>query len=403
MTNKIRLLFIIIVFVISVVSILIFNNFQVPLESKIQPISEFKLTQISGNGKIYFDKNPIDDSGYFSAGVVNIKQMKYTSPIYFKADEHTAFEFYCYGKSFIVLPHSYFYYHPDKNEFHLYSGEFYWSKNVKGNTKKISFYVRDPQNVLTLSDSGRIKIKDDLIEIWNYSRLKSSKTGEIIFNHGDSEQTLTLKPIQMMVIRKDKPPEIFDILPFPKSIDPEEKVIELKNPEDSVVRFNWKSVPGANQYIFRLYSSNLKENILVEKTTQLSWLNLDLLQFEEREFYWQIFPINIDEKEQWTGIPSTLGHLQIVGSLLDKKDIQKLPQLSIKSLTVNGNLVIIKGNAESDSQLYINDELVKIDTDGEFIHYLTFKRIGPKRISFRIISPLGTETTEDKYVTIYAE
>ncbi len=406
MNNKIRLIFLIVIFIICVAAVVRFNNFQAPLDAKMDRISEFKITKISGNGKIYFDKNPIgiDDSGPSSAEVVNIRQMHYPGPMYFKADDYTAFEFYCVGIRFTVLPRSYFYYQLNSNEFYFYSGEFYWDKKIQGKKDEISFYIREAQNILTLSDAGRIKIQEDVIEIWNYSNPKAtSRSGNLTFNDGESEQSFNLKPVQLLVLKKNSPAKILDILPLPESIDPDKKVIELKNPDDSIVRFNWKSVGGAAQYVFKLYSSNLKDNILAEKSTTVSWVNLDLIQFEELEFYWQVFPIKIDGEDQVEGVPSELGHVKVVGTLLGKKDIQKPPQLSIKSLTVNGNLVIIKGSADANSQLYINDDLVKIDMDGEFIHYLSFKTIGPKRIVFRLISALGIETTEEKFVTIYAE
>ena len=406
MNNKIRLIFLIAVFIICIASLVKFNSFQAPLSPKIDRISEFKITKISGNGKIYFDKNPIntDEGGPISAEVVNIKQMRYSGPMYFKADEFTAFEFYCNDMSFTVLPRSYFYYQPNINEIYLYSGEYYWDKKVAGKKDEISVYIREPKNILTLSDAGRINIQEDLIEIWNYSSADStSESRNLTFKDGENEQMFNLKPVQLLILKENSPPKMIAILPLPESIDPERKVIELINPDDSIVRFNWKSVPGATQYVFRLYSSNLKENILVEKFTPLSWANLDLIQFEEREFYWQVFPISIEEGNQVEGVPSKLGYVQMVGALLGKKDVQKPPQLTIKYLTVNGNLVIIKGTADANSQLYINDELVKIDMDGEFIHYLSFKTIGPKRIFFRLISPLGVESTEERYVTIYAE
>ncbi len=406
MNNKIRLIFLLVVFIICIGFLVKFNDFKAPLGPKIDRISEFKITKISGNGKIFFDKNPIaiDSSEASSAGVVNIKQMEYPGPMYFKADESTAFEFYCAGISFTVLPGSYFYYQPNSSEFYFYSGEFYWDKKVKGEKNKISIYIREPQNILALSDAGRINIKEDLIEIWNYSSPElTSASGNLTFNDGESGQTFNLKPVQMLVLTKNSPPIIVDILPIPGNIDPDQRVIELKNPDDSVVRFNWKSVAGASQYVFKLYASNLKENALVEKSTQLNWINIDLVQFEEREFYWQVIPITVNDGNQVEGVPSKLGHVQLVGALVGKKDIEKPPQLAIKALTTNGNLVIIKGTAEANSQLYINDELVKIDMDGEFIHYLTFKTIGPKRIFFRLISPIGVETTQERYVTICAE
>ncbi|UCH92219.1 MAG: hypothetical protein JSV88_18235 [Candidatus Aminicenantes bacterium] len=404
MNKKIRLLFLIVVFLVFIGSLVIFNDFQSPLDPKIVKISELKITKISGNGKIFFDKRPIstDGSEFSSANWMNIKQMHYSEPIYFKADAHAAFEFYYVATSFTVLPNSYLYYQPKAREFYFYTGEFYWENEVKGKKANVTIYIREPQNMLTLSDAGKIKIRENLVEIWNYSGLGSkSQSRDLTFNNG--EQDFILNPHQLLVLRENKSPKISNVLPLPEKIDPEDQVITLERAEDSVVRFNWKNVPGAKQYIFRLYSSNLKENTLVEKSTSESWVNLDLLQFDERDFYWQVHPIDVEGSEPVEGVPSKMGHIQMIGSLMAKKEVQKPPDLAIKSLTVNGNLVIIKGSADSYAQLYINDDLVKIDMDGEFIHYLSFKTIGPKRIFFRLISPQGIETTEERYVTIFAE
>lgn len=229
MNNKIRLIFLIVVFIICIGSLVKFNDFQAPLGPKIDRISEFKITKISGNGKIYFDKNPIaiDDSAPSSAGVVHIKQMQYPGPMYFKTDDYTAFEFYCVGISFTVLPRSYFYYQPNSSEFYFYSGEFYWNKKVTGKKDDISIYIREAQNILTLPDAGRIKIQENLIEIWNCSNPKTtSEAGNLTFNDGESEQTFNIKPVQLLVLRKNSPPKMFDILPLPESIDPEKKVTE---------------------------------------------------------------------------------------------------------------------------------------------------------------------------------
>ena len=400
MSNKIRLIFVIAIFIIFIASIVVFNGFKSPLNHEIEKISEFKITKISGNGKIYFDNAPIPTQGseYSSAQPVETKQMQFSGPLYFRSDDQTAFEFYCFGTFFTALPGSYIYHQSQTGEFYFYSGEIYWDKVVKGKKDTIPVFIREVPNTLNLAGSGRVRIGEDSVYAWNYSK---SKTDNLTFSTGTENFNIT--PGQVFIFKPPSPPEIFNVLPLTESIDPEKTAITLNNPEDSVVRFNWKNVPGAKQYVFRLYSSNLKENILVEKSTPLTWLNLDLLQFENREFYWQVFPVDIDAREQLEGVPSKLGYIQVNGYLLSKKDVQKPPQLLIKDLTVNGNIVIVKGNADTSAQLYINDELVNLDMDGEFIHYLTFKTIGPKRIFFRLVSPLGVETTEERYVTIFAE
>jgi hypothetical protein len=408
--NKIRLIFLILVFGITVVCLLFFHQFRTPIKSEIEKTAEFKITNISGNGKVYLHNKPIQIEGkIFSAlSPVNIKQMQYSGPMYLKSDDHTAFEFYCFDTSFAVLPDSYLFYHPETKELHFYTGEFYWNKKVKrtgtGKSKNAAISLREPENVLTLSNTGRVKIKDDKTEIWNYSGdMQLNYEGENfriaahrLFVSGPPPISRSQRsPVQ------NETPKIIAVLPMPRNIDPARTDITLKTPDDSVVRFNWSPVEGNPQYKFRLYSSNLRENILVERYLDINRLNIELLQFEERKFYWEVFPL--DPVSQQEGVPSKMGEIKLVGYLLGKKNVQKPPELEIKALTVNGNLVIIKGKADANCQLFINEEGVKVDTNGEFIYTLSFKTIGPKKIVFKLVSPLGIETTEERNVTIYEE
>ena len=103
------------------------------------------------------------------------------------------------------------------------------------------------------------------------------------------------------------------------------------------------------------------------------------------------------------GSPSRMGKIQIVGVILDKEKLLKPPKLEIGSLTVSGNIVLIKGEADANSQLFINDEFVKIDMDGKFIYTITFKTIGTKSIVFKLISPSEIETIFERQVTIFEE
>ncbi|MCP5048542.1 MAG: hypothetical protein GY940_15335 [bacterium] len=388
---------------ISLISLYLFSTFhQSPPGMKIDPISPFKITKISGNGKIYFDKNRIDsdDLTVSKAKPLDIKQMQYQEEMYIKSDAHTSFEFYCFGLSFVVLPGSYAHFRPQTTEFHFISGEFYWQKETKEEAKgkAVEISIREPQNLLGLSDSGRVKVRPGSIGIWNY-------TGTLKFNYNNEDYTL--KDNQYLVAsinpraRTVRPPVISNILPFPQQIDPLNKVIRLNNPQASVVKFDWRVVKDNPQYKFKLYSSDLKENVLLERTVKESDLTLDLLQFEEREFFWEVFPVGGRNRQE--GNPSKLGHIKMIGSLLEKKNVQKPPELNIKSLTRNGNLIIMEGTADVNARLYINDQLISLDLDGGFIHTLTFKTIGPKKIIFRLVSPLGVETVKEENVTIYAE
>jgi hypothetical protein len=98
-----------------------------------------------------------------------------------------------------------------------------------------------------------------------------------------------------------------------------------------------------------------------------------------------------------------MGKIKIVGVILDKEKLLKPPKLEIDSFTVSGNIVLIKGEADANSQLFINDEFVKIDMDGKFIHTITFKTLGTKSIVFKLISPSEIETVFKRQVAIFEE
>jgi hypothetical protein len=126
------------------------------------------------------------------------------------------------------------------------------------------------------------------------------------------------------------------------------------------------------------------------------------MKFEnENEIFWEVYPY--DSQNEIEGTPSKMGKIKIVGAILDKEKLLKPPELEIGSLTVSGNMVLIKGEADANSQLFINDEFVKVDMDGKFIHTITFKTIGTKSIVFKLISPSETETVFERQVAIFEE
>ncbi|HLP46040.1 MAG TPA: hypothetical protein VK469_08840, partial [Candidatus Kapabacteria bacterium] len=148
--------------------------------------------------------------------------------------------------------------------------------------------------------------------------------------------------------------------------------------------------------------SKLMENVLYEKEVDVNWIGLDLLQFADyNTLYWQVYAY--DSSNERPGVPSKMGFLKINGVFINKESILKPPELKIKTLDVNGNLVLIEGVTDKNSQLYINDTLVTLNPDGTFIHTMHFNKIGKYKITFRVVSPSGKETTLEKLATVYDE
>jgi len=361
-------------------------------------ISEFKITQISGPGSIYMDERPIQGTDFSRARTVDISNMKYENPVYLKADPQTSFEFYCFGAIFTVTHDSYIYYLPDSRELRFLSGQFYWKRSAKGESIDVHLpgeagsRSEAKERSLTLSERGRLKASSDSLEIWNYS-------GTLGFTN--NARDYSLKAGQMLSLYGTDRVNIADILPAPAFIAPESKVITLKKPADAVVHFSWKAVIGAKDYKLQLFSSAQRENLLDEWVLNTGSKSVNLHRYNDfKKFYWQVFALDQDEKE---GIPSQLGLIKLIGALSGQNDTLTPPRLELSSLTVSGNMVVIKGEAQTDSQLYINGRPVSINMDGSFFETLKFRTIGTKTISFRLVAPTELETNITRQVTIFDE
>ena len=395
--NRIRIVFLILFVLVFIVSFVIFNTAKSSFDSKVVEIADFQITEISGSGRIYYDSKKIKDLS--KSNPFDLRKMNYSGEIYVKADPQTSFEFYHFGTFFTALPDSHIYYQPKTREFCFFRGELYWYKELKDKTIQIPIKNEEDksyestQKIITLSDSGKIKISGNSIEIWNYS-------GDLKFNIDD--KSYNLPPNNLLISRKRQKIRTFRLLSPPESISPEDRIISLDKPEDAIVKFNWKTVIGARNYAFKLYSSSLRENVLYKTIVSSNKTSMNLLEFEDvSEFYWQVFPY--DEETYIESSPSKMGHIKLVGRLLDKETILKPPSIKIISVTVSGNMVLIKGEADVNCQLFINEDETNIDNDGTFLHTLSFETIGVKRIVFRLISPTKIETTVERQVRIFAE
>ncbi|MCK5055353.1 MAG: hypothetical protein KAT34_01750 [Candidatus Aminicenantes bacterium] len=395
--NKIRILFIVLVLIIFIVSLVIFTDINVPVEPEIDRISEFQITKISGNGAIYADKKPMKAENMSQLNVVDVREMHHSDEMYIKADAQTSLEFYFFGTSFTALPGSYIHYQPKIKELCLYNGEYYWKREIKEKNFNISIAVEDntdaerKQMMIRLPDSGRLKITGDIIKIWNY-------TGNLVFNYDNREYGL--KSNQALQV-KDQKVDVLDILPPPDFITPDDKVIAVNKPADSFVKFSWRTVIGTNDYILRFYSSDLMENILKEMIIPDTGKTINILTFGVNEFFWQVFPY--DSKNEREGTPSKIGSIKIIGSISDDERVPERPELIITSLSASGNMVLIKGEADEECRLFINDKPVLINMDGTFYETLTYDKIGQKTITFKLVAPTEMETVITRTVTIFDE
>ena len=101
--------------------------------------------------------------------------------------------------------------------------------------------------------------------------------------------------------------------------------------------------------------------------------------------------------------PARMGVITISSSLLKKGLLPQPPRIEVDSLSVSGEMVLIKGGADPNAQLFIDGMAVKLDGEGRFIHTISYKSIGVKEIVFRAVAPSGLEAVLKKQVTIFEE
>lgn len=380
--GKIKIVFSVLTIIISIFFIARTMNFEQKLDpGKIKsPI--FQITGVSENSKLFQDlslETPL-----------TVSDTSFTKNLRIKTDSQTSFELLYKGILLNILPDSYVYYHPRREALSLISGELYW---VKSSNSPVQFYTKEDKAPLTISFSGRIrKGQDGSLTIWSY------KGGSVL---KDKEDFINIPSGQCLVI-DSKNKQKFSLIPKATTyIAPENKSVKISKFKDFLIKIDWKIVRGVTEYKVKLYPSPLRETILLEKIVALNRTGLDLEEFDQnREFYWEIIPLNEEKVE---GEPSRMGKISLFGVLVSKERDSRPPELAITSMTVNGNMVLIRGNGDINSDLYVDENLVKIDSNGVFIYTKRYKTLGLKKIIFRIVSPSGVESIQTKQVTIYEE
>ena len=346
-------------------------------------VTGFQVIGISEKGNLWLDdeeNRPVD-----------IRTLNFVSETRLHSDAQTAWEFFFEGFLFTALPGSALRFTPQTRELTLEKGEFYWEQKVSGQPVEISLFKGG--NIFALSAAGRMRLSAGALEVWNYSgSLDFDLDGRLV--HLNELQYANSRDGQ-----RTPPAPLFSSPPF---ISPEAETIALTQPNDTIIQFKWKSVQGARHYILKLYPSALRDNLLLSRVVDDSAVTLDIMPFIEfSELHWEVAVF--DAARRVESMPSRQGRIVISSSLLKKGQQPEPPRLDVDSLSVSGEMVLIKGSADPHAQLFVDGSAVKMDGEGRFIHTLSYKSIGVKEIVFLALAPSGLETILKKQVTIFEE
>ena len=343
----------------------------------------FQVVGISEGGNVWLDSDETRPA--------DIKALNFVSEVRLHSDAQTAWEFFFEGFLFTALPGSAIRYTPQTRELILEGGEFYWERKLAGQKIEISLFTAG--NIFKLSAAGRIRLGGKALEIWNYS-------GQLDFDFGG--KLYHLNELQYLNSRDGGRTAPVALFPAPPFVSPAAETLALTSPSDTIVQFKWKNVQGARDYVLKLYPSALRDNLLLSRVVAENAVTLDIMPFiEYSELHWEVAAF--DSGRRIESAPARMGVITISSSLLKKGLLPQPPRIEVGSLSVSGEMVLIKGGTDPNALLFIDGIAVKLDGEGRFIHTISYKSIGVKEIVFRAAAPSGLEAVLKKQVTIFEE
>jgi len=385
--TKLRVIFLACAFLIAIIGFFWLNSPDFSLffsGRRFVPVAGgFHITGISEKGNVWL--------GNDETRPVDIKTLNFVSETQLRSDAQTAWEFFFDGFHFTALPGSAIQYTPQTRELILEKGEFYWDKKFAAQKVEISLFKAG--NIFRLSSSGRIRLGTNSIEIWNFS-------GQLDFDYDG--KLFRMQELQYLDTRNGGKLPPASLFPAPPFVSPEAETIALAMANDTIIQFKWKNVQGARNYLLKIYPSALRDNLLLSKVVTGNSVMLDIMSFIEfNELYWEVAAF--DPARQIESAPAKMGVIRISSSLLKKGLLPQPPPIEVSSLSVSGNMVLIKGSSDPHAQMSIDGVAVKLDSEGKFIHTISYRSIGVKDIIFRAVAPSGLESILKKQVTIFDE
>ncbi len=277
--KKIRVVFILCSLLIAVMAFFWLNHPDFSSATSSENIGSaakgFQVTGISEKGNLYLNND--------ETRLADVKTSVFSQETRLRSDDQTAWEFFFEGVLFTVLPGGGIHYTPQTGELILENGEFYWEKKLSKQNTEISLLKAG--NIFRLSTSGRVRLKNKFLEIWNYS-------GQLDFDYDGKPYRLSAMQYLKTGGGKFSPIGLF---PPPPSISPENETLSLLHVQDTIIHFKWKNVRGAERYVLKIYPSPLRENILSSKMVAGNSIMLDIMPFiEYNALYWDVAAFDED-------------------------------------------------------------------------------------------------------------
>ncbi len=401
--RKLKILFFIASFILAVFLGYFFIDNNVEYSKNKVKINDFNIIDISGEGKFY--KNQIIDKDNIQK--IDISKQENINKLSIYVDNGTSFLFRFFDTFITVLPDSFLKYNQSKISF--LSGEYYWDRKIYNKKKQAInniIYLKNNKK-LFLSQKGRIIITDTNINIWNYK-------GALTL--WSEEEEYKIKEGVYLSLVDGKTPTPITFIPKPDLLRPANNLV-ISSLKDTIVQFQWKDLLDFKKnnetiYTLKLYSSknmgklyeelekDISGSFSTERKTDSSNIPVDFSALiETNTIYWRVFPL--DKTNNIEGEPSEIRKLQIANFLINNKTAQMPPKLEIDPPSISGNIVILSGEADSSSRLFIDGKEYEIDDSGRFNLNVSYEKEGIYTIIFELISPSDRKNVQKKIVRIH--
>lgn len=173
----------------------------------------------------------------------------------------------------------------------------------------------------------------------------------------------------------------------PRAISPRDGIVRTFGPVAPRIRFHWAEQDGADAYRFVLARDrDLGDVVCARELNDTEFVHGDL---PSGEYYWSVRSVfgHVESR------PSSIRSLQLVEDLDPPALSVDLPEG-----TVAVEQLVVRGQAEPGSELFIENESVPLAADGGFEYALKLKR-GLNMIVVEAVDAAGNSAYRSQYVT----
>ncbi len=188
------------------------------------------------------------------------------------------------------------------------------------------------------------------------------------------------------------------ILPAPKFIEPKKTILNMN--DNGFFYFSWSPVKEAKEYHLNIYKSMFPDSLIYNKSFKGHRVKLNLNQELKAGIYF--VQIQAISNKDVYGKVSDMKKIDLRGVIIKKSNFPKQKEFIVKTSS-NGFLATIKGTADTDGKLFINDEKWFINKDGTFSKTIEYHEFGRKTINIKYITPEEEVIEKKEEVIIFEE